>query len=186
MDLKRLLFALAIVVGCAAAPAPARVPDLVLTGSDGRAHALIDSHAELTVVEFFSRHCPCQAKHDERMRGLATSYAERNVRFLAVDSEAGASASRARDEAERRGYPFPILVDASGSVARRAGATYATYTLVADRTGRILYAGGIDSDKNHLTDDATWFLRDALDDALAGRAIRRPVGKTLGCALMLE
>lgn len=186
MDLKLSIVALAVVVGCAAAPGPARVPDLALIGSDGRAHALIDPRAELTVVEFFSRHCPCQAKHDERMRGLAKIYAERNVRFLAVDSEVGASASRAQQEVERRGYPFPILVDANGSVARGAGATYATYTLVADRQGRILYAGGIDSDKNHLTDDATWFLRDALDDALAGRAIRRPAGKTLGCALMLE
>jgi peroxiredoxin len=186
MDLKLLLASLASIVGCAAARGPTRIPDLTLAGSDGRAHALIDSRAELTVVEFFSRHCPCQAKHDERMRGLATTYAERNVRFLAVDSEVGASASRARQEAEQRGYPFPILVDANGAVARQVGATYATYTVVVDRQGRIIYSGGIDSDKNHLTNDATWFLRDAMDDALAGQAIRRPVGKTLGCSLMLE
>lgn len=185
MDLKLLLVSLAI-VGCAAAPGPAHVPDLTLAGSDGRTHALVDARAELTVVEFFSRHCPCQAKHDERMRGLATTYAERNVTFLAIDSEVGASASRARQEAEGRGYPFPILVDANGSIARQVGATYATYTVVVDRQGRIIYAGGIDSDKNHLTDDATWFLRDAIDDALAGKAIRRPTGKTLGCSLMLE
>jgi hypothetical protein len=108
------------------------------------------------------------------------------VAFVAVDSGAGASGARERGAAARRAYPYPILIDARGSVSRALGAEYATYTVVVDRAGRRVYAGGIDSDKTHLQEDATPFLRDALDDALAGRPLRRPEGKVLGCALLVE
>lgn len=171
---------------CATAKGPVTAPDLTLRDADGRPHQLVDGVAKLTVVEFFSPRCPCQAQHDDRLRAVAADYGPRGVRVIAVDSEVGAGAARAREEAERRRYPFPILVDPGGAAANALAASYATYAVVVDREGRILYAGGIDSDKYHLTDDATPFLRDALDDALAGRPIRRPYGKTLGCALTLK
>jgi hypothetical protein len=147
---------------------------------------LVDANAKLTVIEFFSAHCPCQIRHDERLRAIADEYRDRLVAVVAVDSEVGTGPARAGAEALQRRYPFPILIDTRGAVAKAVQASYATYAVIVDREGRVLYAGGIDSDKNHLTDDATHFLRDALDDALANRPVRRPIGKTLGCALTLE
>jgi len=187
MDLKWLFLGSSVgLLGCATARPPSGAPDLTLPGSDGRAHRLVDEHAKLTVIEFFSVHCPCQAKHDARLRVLAEEYGRRGVTIVAVDSEVGANPLRGREEAERRQYPFPILSDPDGLVANALDASYATYSVVIDRQGRIIYAGGIDSDKNHLTNDATPFLRDALDDALAEKPLRRPLGKTLGCALTLK
>jgi peroxiredoxin len=162
------------------------IPDPALPGTDGRIHALVDRDARLTVIEFFSAHCPCQAQHDARLRELASAYSARGVAFVAIDSEVEAGLARDRDEAARRGYAFPILVDAGGAVARALHAQYATYTIVVDRDARIVYVGGIDSDKNHLTAGATPYLRDALDDALAAKPLRRAEGKALGCALLLE
>lgn len=185
MDLRGWLVVSLLCAQCAAPKGPASAADLTLPDADGRPHRLV-GRAKLTVIEFFSSRCPCQANHDERLRAIAEEYGRRGVRIVAVDSEVGAGARRAREEGERRRYPFPILIDPEGTVANALAATYATYALVVDRAGRVLYAGGIDSDKYHLTDDATPFLRDALDDALADRPIRRPVGKTLGCALTLK
>jgi hypothetical protein len=55
--------------------------------------------------------------------------------------------------------------------------------VVLDGEGRVRYRGGIDSDRTHLHEDATPFLRLALDDLLAGRPPRVAEGKTLGCSL---
>jgi hypothetical protein len=107
------------------------------------------------------------------------------VSFVAVDSEVGASVERDRNEATRRAYPYPILIDDHGTVARAYGADYATYSVLVDAGGHILYSGGIDSDKSHLRDDATPFLRDAIDDVLAGGPMRRTEAKALGCSLEL-
>ena len=55
-----------------------------------------------------------------------------------------------------------------GAAADALGATFATYTVVVDSAGRVRYRGGIDSDKQWLSDGATLWLRDALDRLLAG------------------
>ena len=86
-------------------------------------------------------------------------------------------------EAARRGYPFPVLHDPGARLAWALGAEYATYAVVLDPEGRIRYHGGVDSDKGHLHDDAVPYVRNALDDLLAGRAPRVAEAKTLGCSL---
>jgi peroxiredoxin len=155
-----------------------------LPGTDGARHALQPADgSRLTVLFFFADHCPCQAAHDARLRDLYAQYRPRGVDVLAVDSETSATPERDAAEAAKRGYPFPILIDHGGALARRVGAEYATEAFVVDRSGAIRYHGGIDSDKRALHDDATPFLREALDDLLAERPLRRTESKALGCAL---
>jgi thiol-disulfide isomerase/thioredoxin len=168
--------------GCASVQAPPHGSVPVIAG-EGPSLDDLTRGAPLTVVVFFSSHCPCQRAHDERLRALASKYGPAGVRFVAVDAEAGASRPRDEAEARARGYSFPILDDPSGSLADSLGAEYATYTVVLDAGQRVRYEGGIDSNKQHLTEDASFFLRDALDDLLAGREPRVPEGKTLGCVL---
>jgi hypothetical protein len=139
--------------------------------------------APLTVLVFFSAHCRCFEEHEGRLKALYEQYGPRGVQIVMIDSEMNASPERDRAEALRRSYPFPILDDRGALLANRLGAEYATYSVVVDRQGRVLYRGGIDTDKTHLRDDTTPYLKDALDDLLAGHAPRLAEGKTLGCAL---
>lgn len=171
--------------GCAPARAPHSFSGQFL-GTDGTTHTVADPGARLTVIEFFAARCPCQAKHDARLIALAKRYGERGVSFFAIDSELDASLSRDRAEAARRGYPYPILLDPEGTAARAMKADYATYSLLIDHNGKVLFRGGIDSDRNHLTDDATPYLARALEQALAEQAISLPEAKTLGCSLTLR
>lgn len=145
--------------------------------------AALPSRAPWTVLVFFSPTCHCLEQHDGRLRALYEAYHARGVQFLMLDSEVRGSESRDEAEARRRGYPFPIVRDPGATLAKELGAQYATYSVVLDADGRVRYHGGIDSDKNHLHDDATPYLRAALDDVLAGRPVRMAEGKTLGCAL---
>lgn len=162
-----------VFVACAHARAPkttAKVTELA-------------AHADVTVVTFFSRHCPCQAAHDERLRSLAATYAPKGVQFISIDAETSASPASDEEERKKRKYPFPILSDPKGESADALGAVYATYTVVLDRSGQVRYAGGIDSDRTHLTDDAETYLKDALEDTTNGRVVKVDHGKVLGCAL---
>lgn len=138
--------------------------------------------APITVVTFFSAHCPCQRVHDPALRALYTRYAGRGVRFVAIDSEPDASPQRAAAEVEARGYPFPLLVDPGGRARDALGARYATYTVVF-ASGRVRYSGGIDSARTHVDETTTPFVDEALADLVAGRDPRRAEGKVLGCAL---
>ena len=171
----RTLASLLLLVAACGIPRPPTLPEGAVRDLAAR--------APLTVFVFFSAHCPCQAAHDGRLVALDARYRPRGVQFFAIDSEVGASEERAATEAARRHYTFPILIDKVAQVARRVGAEFATYTIVVDTGGTIRYRGGIDSDRSHLTDDATPYLGDALDDLLAGRPPGTAEAKTLGCAL---
>lgn len=162
------------------------MPSTQLSATDGFRRALVDPATRFTVVEFFSAHCPCQAKHDARLAALAEKYRPLGVAFVAVDSEADATIERDQGEATRRGYRYPILVDPDGAVARALHADYATYTVLVGAGQEILFRGGIDSDRSHLRSDATPYLGNALEDVAAGRPVRRAEAKTLGCSLMLK
>ncbi len=186
---RLLLSAFVLVTGCAT-HAAAVVPSTTLPASLGDgvpAEAkLVDPAAKVTVLEFFSAHCPCQAQHDARLRALHDHYAPLGASFRAVSSEESLDRAGEAKEAARRHYPFPLVHDEGGQLARSLGADYATYTLVVDPQGKVLYRGGIDSDKRDLHDDARPYLANALDDALADRPVRVPEAKTLGCALQIH
>jgi peroxiredoxin len=187
--MKSVVMFAALVLSACAHPQVlgAVLPPLALPGTDGVAHELVGKPeiSHLTVLVFFAQSCPCQAAHDARLTALAANYKGRGVDVFAVDPEPGASAERDAAEARRRGYPFPILLDRQAALARRLGAEYATETFVVDRQGVVRYHGGIDSDKNTLHEDARPYLREALDDLLAGHVPRVAEGKALGCALQL-
>jgi peroxiredoxin len=170
---------------CAASHAVEGVPSTPLIAADG---ATLDarefaSRAPFTVLVFFSRACHCLDQHDSRIRELYDAYRARGVQVVMVDPEVRASPEKDEAEAIRRGYPFPILVDPGARLADSLGAQYATYSVIVDHEARVRYRGGFDSDKTHLRPDATPYVRDALDDLLAGHPPRLAEAKTLGCAL---
>jgi hypothetical protein len=184
MVMMRLLATLALAFACGCAPPRGAVSNATLLAADGTAHTVRDlaREAPFTAIVFFSAHCSCQEAHDARLRALIDRFAGR-VRFLLVDSEVGATAEREASEAARRGYATPPMIDRGGELARALGAEWATYTVVVDREGRVEYAGGIDSDRVHLTPDTMPYLANALEDLLGGRAPRVRTSKALGCAL---
>ena len=176
----------AILAACAKGP-PAVVPawpPLTVVDTTGASTTLPAdlARSKLTVLVFYAEHCPCFRVHEERLVALARSYEPRGVRVLFVDSEVSGNAQRDGRAAAERGLPA-IALDPGAKLADAVGADYATYSVVLDPQGRVRYRGGIDSDKDRLHDDATLFLRDAVDDLLAGREPRVSEGKALGCAL---
>lgn len=188
MVLKGFAFALfTVCASCAATgrdPVPV-LPSVPLIGVRGEsldARALV-ARAPLTIIVFFSPDCRCLDIHEPRLHALFDAYHPRGVQFLMVDSEVRGSLERDETEAQMRGYPFPILGDRGARLADALGAEYATYSVIVDARGRVRYRGGIDTDKTHVHDDATPYLKDALDDLLADREPRVAEGKALGCSL---
>jgi peroxiredoxin len=180
-----LIALLASLVTACSHPAPTSPERVTLTTVDGgdRTFREVLARAPFTVVVFIAKDCPCLHAHLDRLRTIAATYAPRGVQFVAVDSEVGATPERAAEAQRALDLPFPVLVDAGAELANAFGASYATFTVIVGRDGNARYRGGIDSDKRKLHETATPYVRDALEDLLAGREVRRTEGKALGCVL---
>ena len=180
---KAVGIALSLVLsGCAAPP---MVSSTILHGTDGRMHDMttLIRESHVVVVTFFSPTCPCQSAHDARLIALAERYRGLGVTFVSVDSEADATNARDVEEAKKRGYPFPILTDPEGALARAFDADVATYSVVLDNLGIVKFRGGIDSDWKELSNDATPWLENAIESVLRGDGRVLDERRALGCSL---
>ena len=73
----------------------------------------------------------------------------------------------------------PFLHDAEQSAARAYGTTATPEVFLIDRVGVVRYHGAPDGDHDDPAQNASW-LREALDDVLAGRAVARPAARSSG------
>jgi len=143
--------------------------------------------AAATVVVFTCNHCPYALAWHERIEAVARDYAERGVDVLAVnpnDAERYPADSLAamQERVAREDWPMPYLHDETQEVARAFGARTTPDAFVLDADGVIRYRGAPDGAYDDPGAGAAW-LRDALDDVLAGRDVRVPETEPVGCSV---
>ncbi len=166
------------------APAPA----LELPDTSGQARALPGpGEAAATVVVWTCNHCPYALAWHDRIVDAARDYADRGVRFLAVNSNdadryPADSPAAMRERVEREGWPFPYLWDSSQEAARAWGARVTPHLFVLDGDLRIAYEGAPDGDHRDPSQNATW-LRAALDSVLAGAQPQPSSTEPVGCSV---
>jgi peroxiredoxin len=165
-----------------------RAPRFRLSDTEGNDHAVGDAgNAAAAVVVFTCNHCPYALAWHDRIAQAARDFGPRGVRFLAVnpnDAErypADSYAAMQRRVAEED-WPMPYLHDADQEVARAFGARTTPDVFVLDAEGRVVYRGAPDGDHGDPSLDAAW-LREALDDTLAGARVRRPQTEPVGCSV---
>lgn len=146
------------------------------------------------VLVFTSNHCVYAKKYEDRLVKLAETYQEQDIGFCLVNSnnpsisyDDGYALMRAR--AKEKGYPCPYLSDADGALARLLGATKNPECFVfVPWEGRFkqIYSGKIDDNPLMASRVEEHYLRDVLEQVLAGNiAGRKPVPVT-GCHIKFE
>ena len=162
-----------------------QAPDFELPDTAGRTHSPDGSPA--TVVVFTCNHCPYALAWHERLMDAARDYANRGVRFLAINSNDSGRYPRDSLEAMKRRvareqWPVPYLHDESQQVARAYGAQTTPDVFVLDGERRLRYRGAPDSDYEDPAQNAVW-LRQALDAVLEHRDPERPETRPIGCSI---
>ena len=172
---------------CFTVPLGGAAPDFNLPGTDGRTHSLAEfKDAKLLVVIFSCNHCPYVIGSEDRMIKLATDYAPRGVRFVAINSNETDnhpldSFEHMKQRSAEKHFPFPYLRDEDQSVARAYGALRTPHFYVFDADGKLRYTGRMDNHPKDPTLATTHELRDAIDALLAGRKPPVEVTNPIGC-----
>lgn len=162
-------------------------PDFTLPATDGTMTSLRDGAAPASVVVFTCNHCPYALAWHERIQDVARHYAPRGVRMLHINPNDAQRYPRdapaaMRERVEAGEFATPYLYDESQGVARAYGAKTTPDVFVLDAAGEIVYRGAPDSDYGDPSQNARW-LREALDDVLAGRPVANPETEPVGCSV---
>ena len=133
------------------------------------------------VVVFWSETCSHCMRYDPYLNTFASRHPD--IGLVAVASRYGEGSEQIRATAASRHLTFPILHDASGTVARQwfTQQTPRVFLLTPDL--RLLYRGAIDNFKYPEDPDYQAYLEPAIDAFLAGRPIERAETASFGCAV---
>ena len=163
-------------------------PQFDLPGVDGQIHSL-DSYgdAEALVLVQSCNHCPYVQAWEGRLSAIASDYADRGVRVVAVNSnDADSHPEDSFDEMQKRsreqGFTFDYLYDEPQAVAQALGAERTPEVFVYDRDRRLRYHGAIDDNRDE-TGVSQQYLRDALDAVLAGSDPAVAETPAVGCTV---
>ncbi len=162
-----------------------------LLGTDGGRHGFSDLiDRDVLVLIFSSNRCPTAKAYAERMNTLQQDYGPRGVQLMAINSNdphlyPEESYPRMVERATEDRYAFPYVVDDGQRVAKAYGATCTFHVFVLDSARRLRYQGRFD-DSRLPARVTSHDLRNALDDVLADRDVRRPTTRPFGCSLDLS
>lgn len=165
-------------------PAPA----FTLPGTDDADHGFETAGGSpATVVIFTCNHCPYALAWEDRLLAAGRDYADRGVRFFAINpNDATIKPKDSFDAMKRRvaehPWPFPYLRDESQEVARAYGALTTPDVFVFDADGRLAYRGAPDEDYDDPARNAAW-LRGALDAVLTAKTPQPAETKSMGCSV---
>jgi peroxiredoxin/mono/diheme cytochrome c family protein len=165
-----------------------KIADFTLTDASGKKVSLygLKDHKAVVVV-FLSFDCPVSTGYSSILAELAKTYEPKGVAFLGVNSSDDLDAAKLTKTAAEYKIPFPLLKDDKFVAADAFKADSVPGAFVLDHNFVLRYRGRIDNGyaarlkPNRTT--TSHDLKDALDDLLAGKDVRNPVTKVVGCTL---
>ena len=160
-------------------------PAFTLVDHAGKTHQLADYKGKIVVLEWFNPECPFVVRHYEAgtMVNLATAYADKGVVWLAINTTSHFNQAKNKATVEQYDLPYPVLDDSDGTVGRRYNAQTTPHMIVVDQAGRIAYNGAIDDDPVGNKTERVHYLKNALDDLLAGRPVATSETRPYGCSV---
>jgi peroxiredoxin len=169
-------------------------PEFTLTDSNGQSHNLSDFKGKFVVLEWLNHGCPFVQKHYDggNMQGLQKEYTGKDVVWLSIVSSApGKQGHMSPEETnkakeEKGSAATAILIDEDGTVGKLYDAKVTPELYVINPEGTLVYMGAIDDKKSVDAADvagAKNYVKQALDEALAGNPVSEPATEAYGCSV---
>jgi peroxiredoxin len=193
--MKTLLAAAILSLAVAAHAAPelgAPAPDFTLNDQSGKPVKLSDAKGKYVVLEWYNKDCPFVHKHYDsgNMQSLQKKYGKKGVVWYSiVTSKEGKEGHLTNAEAKaqlKKISSKAILLDEKGEVGRLYGAKTTPHMFVVDKTGNLIYMGGIDDKASADAEDIKTsknFVAAALDESMAGKPVTTPSSRPYGCSV---
>jgi peroxiredoxin len=168
-------------------PAPRKVDNFTLKDTDGKEWSLDGlAKKKAVVVVFIGLECPISNAYLPVLNDLHKKYADKDVQFLAVNSNAMDLPAKITGHAREHKIPFPVLKDTANVVADKFGARRTPEAFVLSPAGAVLYQGRIDDQfgVGYKREAPTRRdLAEALDEVLAGKVVSKAKTDAAGCII---
>lgn len=171
-----------------------KAPDFTLETIDGKSHTLSDltKDGKVVVLEWFSPDCPYVVKHYQNtekstVNNLVSEYKDKDVVFVAINSSRTdhpfGSVDRNKERYSEWKMEHTLLMDADGAVGKMYQARTTPHMYIIDTEGVLRYAGALDNDSSARGIGEVNYVRQALNELLAGETITVQETRPYGCSV---
>jgi hypothetical protein len=168
-------------------PAPA----FTVTDLSGKEHALSDYAGKIVVLEWTNPNCPVVRRvyGEGVMTAVQRQYAGKDIVWLAVNStnkdhDDFESVESLRKTYEEWGAGFTaLLLDADGTVGKSYDARTTPHMFIVNAAGILVYNGAIDNAPRGGKEGTVNYVKAALDELRAGKAVGTSTTKPYGCSV---
>jgi peroxiredoxin len=188
-----LLATLAMATAALAVEVGKPAPEFTGTDINGKTVKLSDYAGKTVVIESYNSDCPyCHNQYETgAMQALQKDLAAKGVVWLLVNSVNPKNFSHRTPEQARKEMADDKLGvtawidDSSGVIGHLYGMLTTPHMFVIDKSGTLVYDGAIDNqpDPTHDPTKARNYVREAVDDLLAGKPIAVSETKPYGCSV---
>ena len=168
-------------------------PDFTGTDINGKTVKLSDFKGKIVVLESYNSDCPYDANQYKTgaMQDLQKDSAAKGVVWLLVNSVnpknfSHRTAEQAKQEiADKKIVADAWIDDSSGAIGHLYEMKTTPHMFVIAKDGTLVYDGAIDNqpDPFHNPRTANNYVRDAVDNLIAGKPIEVSQSKPYGCAV---
>ena len=164
------------------------IPGFNLIGTDNKKYSL-DSFKdkEALLVIFSCNHCPYVRANEDRIKEIQKDYKDK-VQVIAINSNDDInypedSFENMKIRAAEKKFNFPYLRDDTQNVAKAFDAAHTPELFLFNKDRKLAYHGKIDDNWQEPENVKSKYLRNALDELLAGKKILVPETYSIGCTI---
>jgi peroxiredoxin len=186
-----------MLIGTAAAPPSGYnvgdyVSDFKLRNIDGKDVSLASyTKAKGFIIIFTCNTCPYSKLYEDRIIALNKEYEPKGYPVIAInpndpDQQAGDSYEEMQKRAKEKGFNFPYLQDASGSVAKAFGASRTPHVYILNKEAKgykVEYIGAIDNNHKDASAADQKYVEEAVTQLMSGKKPKSTTTKAIGCTI---
>ena len=140
-----------------------------------------------TLVVFMCNHCPWVKAWQGRIAKIGNAAVAKGIGVVAVNSNDPAAypeddMANMKTRAKDLGFKFPYVVDATSDLARAFGATHTPEIFVFDASGKLVYHGAVDDNRDEKAVQKA-YLQQAVMSVAAGKSVATAQTKSFGCGI---
>lgn len=192
--LSAVVLVLASVMPAHAVEVGKPAPDFKAKDIAGVEQSISGHKGKVVVLEWTNPGCPFVRKHYDgsNMQTLQKYAADKGVVWIAVNSSAegkegymDTAAAKASVEKEKA-VPASYVLDAEGTIGKLYGAKTTPHMYIINAEGTLVYEGAIDDKASADPEDIKTsknYVKEGLDELLAGKPITTPQTKAYGCSV---
>lgn len=166
--------------------------DFSLKGTDGKTYSLADFNDSKYLVIFFTcNHCPYVKNSDHITKQTADKYAEKGVKFIAINSNSANtyeedSYENMINRMNEYRFPWIYLHDKTQKIAEKYGALRTPHFYVFNTERKLVYTGRALDNPRKPEDASINDLDRVLNELTSGKKISIEITNPIGCNVKWE